>query len=95
MPVPISWGLVDGKSQTRLPWNSWKKPNTYDEPAIRFHEVLHTDGTPYRQAEFDGRRCCEGPGLSLSVTDGKPGIRRRTGLTGMTKCGRPAGGSEA
>ncbi len=49
----INWGFVDGKSQTRLPWDSWKKPYTYDEPTIWFHEVLHGDGTPYRQAEVD------------------------------------------
>ncbi len=48
-----NWGFVDGESQTRLPWDSWKKPYTYDEPTIWFHDVLHTDGTPYRQAEVD------------------------------------------
>lgn len=49
----INWGFVDGKSQTRLPWDSWKKPYTMDEPTIWFHEVLRADGTPYRQAEVD------------------------------------------
>jgi hypothetical protein len=49
----INWGFVDGKSQTRLPWDSWKKPYTYDEPTIWFHEVLRADGTPYRKAETD------------------------------------------
>ncbi|HEX8484068.1 endo-1,4-beta-xylanase [Sphingomonas sp.] len=49
----INWGFVDGKTQTRLPWDSWKKPYTYDEPPIWFHEVLRADGTPYRQAETD------------------------------------------
>lgn len=49
----INWGFVDGKSQTRLPWDSWKKPYTYDEPTIWFHEVLRSDGTPYRKAETD------------------------------------------
>src|SRR3546814_8820757 len=47
----INWGFVDGKSQTRLPWYSWKKPYTMDEPTIWFHEVLRSDGTPYRKAE--------------------------------------------
>src|SRR3546814_10148102 len=45
----INWGFVDGKSQTRLPWDSWKKPYTMDEPTIWFHEVLRSDGTPYRK----------------------------------------------
>lgn len=49
----INWGFVDGKSQTRLPWDSWKKPYTLDEPTIWFHEVFRADGRPYRQAEVD------------------------------------------
>ena len=48
-----NWGFVDGKTQTRLPWDSWKKPYTYDEPTIWFHEVFRADGQPYRQAEVD------------------------------------------
>ena len=49
----INWGFVDGKTQTRLPWDSWKKPYTFEEPPIWFHEVLRADGTPYRAAEAD------------------------------------------
>ncbi|WP_395396359.1 cellulase family glycosylhydrolase [Novosphingobium sp. BL-8A] len=49
----INWGFVDGKTQTRLPWDSWRKPYTMDEPTIWFHEVFRSDGTPYRQAEVD------------------------------------------
>jgi hypothetical protein len=49
----INWGFVDGKSQTRLPWDSWKKPYTMEEPTIWFHEVFRADGTPYRKAETD------------------------------------------
>lgn len=49
----INWGFVDGKSQTRFPWDSWKKPYTMEEPTIWFHEVFRSDGTPYRQAEVD------------------------------------------
>ena len=47
----INWGFVDGKTQTRLPWDSWKKPYTLEEPTIWFHEVFRADGTPYRPAE--------------------------------------------
>lgn len=47
----INWGFVDGRTQTRLPWDSWQKPYTLREPAIWFHEVLRADGTPYREAE--------------------------------------------
>jgi hypothetical protein len=49
----INWGFVDGKTQTRLPWDSWKKPYTFQEPPIWFHEIFRADGTPYRQAEVD------------------------------------------
>jgi len=49
----INWGFVDGKTQTRFPWDSWKKPYTYDEPTVWFHEVLRADGTPYRTAETE------------------------------------------
>lgn len=49
----MNWGFVDGKTQTRLPWDSWKKPYTLEEPTIWFHEVFRGDGTPYRQAEVD------------------------------------------
>lgn len=48
-----NWGFVDGKTQTRLPWDSWKKPYTLDQPTIWFHEVLRSDGSPYRKAETD------------------------------------------
>ncbi|MDV3459383.1 cellulase family glycosylhydrolase [Sphingomonas sp. HF-S4] len=48
-----NWGFVDGKMQTRFPWDSWKKPYTYEEPTIWFHDILHFDGKPYRQAEVD------------------------------------------
>jgi hypothetical protein len=47
----INWGLVAGKTQTFLPWDSWKRPYVDREPAIWFHEVFRTDGTPYRADE--------------------------------------------
>src|SRR5712691_10091053 len=49
----INWGLVAGKSQTYLPWDSWEHPYTDREPAIWFHEVFRTDGTPYRVEETE------------------------------------------
>jgi hypothetical protein len=49
----INWGFVDGKTQTRLPWDSWQKPYVLSEPVIWFHEVFRADGTPYRTAETD------------------------------------------
>jgi hypothetical protein len=49
----INWGFVAGKTQTYLPWESWRHPYVIDQPPVWFHEVLHSDGTPYRQAEVD------------------------------------------
>ena len=48
-----NWGLVMGKAQTHLPWDSWQKPYTDREPAVWFHEVFKTDGTPYRADEVE------------------------------------------
>jgi hypothetical protein len=47
----INWGLVAGKTQTYLPWDSWKHPYTDREPAIWFHEIFRTDGQPYSKDE--------------------------------------------
>jgi len=47
----INWGFVAGKTQTYYPWDSWRHPYIVDEPAVWFHEVLHPDGRPYREAE--------------------------------------------
>jgi hypothetical protein len=49
----INWGFVAGKTQTNLPWESWDHPYIRTQPPVWFHEVLHPDGTPYRQAEVD------------------------------------------
>jgi hypothetical protein len=49
----INWGLVQGKSQTHLPWDSWERPYTDREPSVWFHEVFRTDGRPYIQEEAE------------------------------------------
>lgn len=49
----INWGFVVGKTQTNLPWESWRHPYVHEQPPVWFHEVLHPDGKPYRQAEVD------------------------------------------
>ena len=46
----FNWGLVDGKSQTIYPWDSWTK--SYDsEPALWFHDIFRRNGQPYRPQE--------------------------------------------
>jgi hypothetical protein len=47
----INWGLVAGKTQTWLPWDSWQRPYVTTQPVVWFHEVFRTDGTPYRERE--------------------------------------------
>jgi len=49
----INWGLVKGKTQTNLPWDSWERPYVLTQPTIWFHDVFYPDGTPYRQHEVD------------------------------------------
>lgn len=48
----FNWGLVDGKSQTIYPWDSWKKKYT-GEPELWFHDIFRKDGTPYEKEETD------------------------------------------
>mgnify|MGYP001031793779 FL=1 len=47
-----NWGLVDGKSQTIYPWDSWKQAYK-GEPEVWFHDIFRKDGTPYKKAETD------------------------------------------
>jgi hypothetical protein len=49
----INWGLVQGKTQTHLPWDSWQRPYTDREPSIWFHEVFRTNGAPYIPEEVE------------------------------------------
>jgi hypothetical protein len=46
----VNWGFVDGKSQTKFPWDSWEKPYPA-EPELWFHDVLRPNGMPYRADE--------------------------------------------
>jgi len=47
----INWGLVKGRSQTYLPWDSWQHPYIRENPVVWFHDVFYEDGTPYRARE--------------------------------------------
>ena len=66
----INWGFVDGKTQTRYPWDSWQKPYTQSQPVTWHHDVFRRDGKPYRQAEVDLIR-------SMTAEAGKEFARRR------------------
>ena len=45
------WGLVAGRSQAMMPWDSWQKPCETAEPPVWFHDVFRPDGSPYRADE--------------------------------------------
>lgn len=60
----INWGLVAGKTQTYLPWDSWKRPYITEQPTVWFHEVFRNDGRPYRQREIDLIRELTGRGFT-------------------------------
>lgn len=47
----INWGLVAGRTQTNLPWESWRHPYIFEPPPVWFHEVFYPDGRPYRERE--------------------------------------------
>jgi hypothetical protein len=49
----INWGLVAGKSQTWIPWDSWQRPYVSDQPMVWQHDVFRSDGTPYRPREVE------------------------------------------
>ena len=49
----INWGLVQGKSQTWIPWDSWQRPYVSDQPATWQHDVFYPDGRPYRARETE------------------------------------------
>jgi hypothetical protein len=59
-----SWGLVNGKSQTIYPWDSWRVTYT-NEPAVWFHDVFRPDGTPFSAGEVNLIRNLTGRGKAI------------------------------
>ena len=56
----INWGLVAGKSQTWIPWDSWQRPYVSDKPMAWQHDVFYPDGKPYREREIEVLRSLTG-----------------------------------
>jgi Cellulase (glycosyl hydrolase family 5) len=52
----INWGLVQGKMQTYLPWDSWQVPYVGRAPMVWFHDLFYADGRPYRPREIETLR---------------------------------------
>ena len=48
------WGLVNGRTQTHLPWPAIKAqvPHYDEATALWFHDLFHGDGTPYCKDEI-------------------------------------------
>lgn len=49
----FNWGFVKGRTQTNLPWDSWERPYTLQQPVVWFHDLVQPDGTPYRAREAE------------------------------------------
>jgi hypothetical protein len=49
----INDGLVQGKTQTELPWDSWQRPYTERQPDVWYQDIFRSNGAPYRQEEVD------------------------------------------
>jgi hypothetical protein len=48
----LSWGFVQGKSQTHCSWDSWQI-NCQKEPQLWFHDILRNNGEPYDREEVE------------------------------------------
>lgn len=47
-----NWGLVEGKTQTHCPWDSWS--TKYEtEPPLWFHDIFRKNGEPYIAEEIE------------------------------------------
>lgn len=60
----FNWGLVNGKTQTIYPWDSWVKRYT-NEPKIWFHDIFRADGTPFSTTEVQLIRDLSGRGKGM------------------------------
>ena len=58
----IHWGLVAGKTQTWLPWDSWQRPYVLQPPTVWFHDMFRADGSAYRPHEVEWMRRLTGRG---------------------------------
>jgi hypothetical protein len=59
----FNWGLVAGKTQAYLPWDSWDHPYA-TAPKVWFSDLLQPDGRPYRDSEIQTiRTMTAGPGV--------------------------------
>jgi hypothetical protein len=60
-----NWGLVNGKSQTIYPWDSWVRHYT-NEPTVWFHDIFRADGRPFSTDEVQLIRNLTGRGIGIN-----------------------------
>ena len=77
----INWGLVAGKTQTYLPWDSWQRPYVLMQPTIWFHDVFRTDGTPYREREAEIIRNLTGASSGAAARSDGNGSQKKPAAT--------------
>ena len=56
-----NWGFIAGRTQTYLPWDSWKRPYT-SLPETWFSDLIHPDGRPHDDNEIRVIRKLAGAG---------------------------------
>ena len=61
----LNWGLVAGKTQTYLPWDSWDHPYP-TIPELWFHDLLQPDGRPFHETEVQTIRQLTGLAMHLN-----------------------------
>lgn len=64
----MCWGLVRGKTQTHLPWDSWARPYLDGPSGPWFHDIFEPDGTPHDIAEVAFLRAITGM-IANDLTD--------------------------
>jgi Cellulase (glycosyl hydrolase family 5) len=66
----LNWGLVAGKTQTYLPWDSWQRPYVTISPTVWFHDIFYPDGKLYRPYEGELIRQLRSQSVANSTRQG-------------------------
>ncbi len=89
----INSGLVAGKSQTYIPWDSWQRPYVLEKPPVWQHDLFHATGEPYRTEEIGQMRRLTGRGAPAATEHpGAPSAGSHSGPTGEVLAGQTTAG---
>ncbi len=83
----MNWGLVAGRTQTTLPWDSWVTPYA-DTPEVWFHDLLRPDGTPFCEVEAAMMRALAA--LDCAPTAARAAVRRTPAYAAGARARRSA-----